>query len=108
MQNLPKNAETRSCFVAEKGNKFISCDYQSQESQLIASISNDKAMLDLFTTGCRDTHNLVAYMSYPDIIPRDTRIEDIKKLYPEARGDAKGIEFAMILSNFVALFGNIK
>lgn len=54
MQNLPKNAETRSCFVAERGNKFISCDYQSQESQLIASISNDKAMLDLFTTGCGD------------------------------------------------------
>lgn len=37
-------------------------------------------------------HSLVAYMSYPDIIPRDTRIEDIKKLYPEARQDAKGIE----------------
>ena len=108
IQNLPKNAETRSCFVAEKGNKFISCDYQSQESQLIASISNDKAMLDLFTTGCRDAHSLVAYMSYPDIIPRDTRIEDIKKLYPEARQNSKGIEFAMILSNFVALFGNIK
>lgn len=53
-------------------------------------------------------HSLVAYMSYPDIIPRDTRIEDIKKLYPEARQNSKGIEFAMILSNFVALFGNIK
>lgn len=92
IQNLPKNSETRSCFIAEKGNKFISCDYQSQESQLIASIANDKAMLDLFTEGCGDLHSLVAYMSYPDIIPRDTKIEDIKKLYPDARQDAKGIE----------------
>lgn len=98
MQNLPKNSETRSCFIAEKGNKFISCDYQSQESQLIASISNDKAMLDLFTEGCKDVHSLVAYMSYPDIIPRNTRIEDIKKLYPDARQDAKGIEFAIFLN----------
>lgn len=53
IQNLPKMLRLdRVC--SRKGNKFISCDYQSQESQLIASISNDKAMLDLFTTGCGD------------------------------------------------------
>ena len=37
-------------------------------------------------------HSLVAYMAYPDIIPRDTRIEDIKEKYHSARQDAKGIE----------------
>lgn len=41
-------------------------------------------------------HALVAYMSYPNIIPRDTKIEDISKLYHEARQNAKGIEFAII------------
>lgn len=29
IQNIPNNAETRACFVAEEGNKFISCDYMS-------------------------------------------------------------------------------
>lgn len=34
-------------------------------------------------------------MSYPNIIPRDTKIEDIKELYHAQRQDAKGIEFAI-------------
>jgi DNA polymerase-1 len=94
-QNLPHDAITRACFTAEKGNKWISCDYQSQESRIIASVSQDQAMIDLFETGCGDVHSLVAYMSYPDIIPRDTKIEDIKKLYHTQRQEAKGIEFAV-------------
>ncbi len=48
MQQLPKEAETRACFVCEKGNKFISEDYQSQESRIIASVSNDPAMLHIY------------------------------------------------------------
>lgn len=95
LQNLPHDATTRACFTAEEGNVWISSDYQSQESRLIASVSGDKSMIDLFKTGCGDVHSLVAYMSYPSIIPRDTRIEDIKELYHEQRQDAKGIEFAV-------------
>lgn len=52
-------------------------------------------MIDIFENGCGDVHSLVAYMSYPDIIPRDTKIEDIAKLYKAQRQDAKGIEFAV-------------
>lgn len=92
LQNLPHDEITRSCFTAEKGNVWLSTDYQSQESRLIASVSNDKSMIDLFETGCGDVHSLVAYMSYPNIIPRSTKIEDIKKLYHEQRQEAKGIE----------------
>ncbi len=95
LQQLPRDSETRACFTAEKGNKWISCDYDSQESQLLASVANDPAMLDLYRNGCGDMHALVAYMSYPNIIPRDTKIEDISKLYHEARQNAKGIEFAI-------------
>ena len=45
---MPSDEITRACFVSEPGNRFISCDYQSQESRLIASISRDKALIDLF------------------------------------------------------------
>lgn len=38
-------------------------------------------------------HSLCAYMVYTDIIPRDTPIKDIKKLYPHQRKDVKAIEF---------------
>lgn len=67
-----------------------------QESRLLASVSKDKAMIDLFEQD-GDIHSLVAYMSYPELIPRDTNIKDIKKLYHHARQDAKGIEFAVDL-----------
>lgn len=95
IQNLPHDEETRACFTAEKGFKWLSADYQSQESRIIASVSNDAAMIDIFETGCNDVHSLVAYMSYPDIIPREIPIENIKKLYHQARQDAKAIEFAV-------------
>lgn len=97
MQNLPHDAETRACFTSEKGYAWLSADYQSQESRIIASVSKDKAMIDLFEHGCGDVHSLVAYMSYPNIIPRDTKIEDIKEKYHSARQEAKGIEFAVSL-----------
>ena len=75
--------------------KWISCDYSGQESRIIADITNDKALLDLFNHGCGDVHSLVAYMSYPHIIPRETKVEDIKGLFHDQRQDAKGIEFSI-------------
>lgn len=95
IQNLPHDPETRACFTSEKGNAWLSADYQSQESRIIASVSKDEKMIDLFEHGCGDVHSLVAYMSYPNIIPRDTKIEDIKKLYHNWRQKAKSIEFAI-------------
>ena len=95
MQNLPHDPETRACFTSEEGNAWLSADYQSQESRIIASVSKDEKMIDLFEHGCGDVHSLVAYMSYPNIIPRDTKIEDIRKLYHHWRQKAKSIEFAI-------------
>ena len=76
-QNFPRDEETRACFVAEPGNKWISCDYSAQESRIIGELSSDKAILDLFNHGCGDMHSLVAKMAYPDIIG-DCPIEEIK------------------------------
>lgn len=96
LQNLPKDEErdglTRTCFCAEPGNAWISVDYCGQESVLMADISQDKAMLDVFLKG-EDMHSTVAYMIFPDQIPRDTPIKDIKKLYKHLRQEAKGPEF---------------
>ena len=93
-QNFPRDAETRSCFVAEPGNKWISCDYAAQESRIIGELSSDKAILDLFNHGCGDMHSLVAKMAYPDVIG-DCPIEEIKHKFKNWRQEAKGIEFAI-------------
>lgn len=92
MQNLPADEITRASFCAEKGNAWISVDYCGQESVLMADFSKDRAMMNVFLKG-EDMHSTVAYMIYPDKIPRDTPIKDIKKLYKHLRQEAKGPEF---------------
>lgn len=89
--NLPADAVTRSCFIAEDGNKWISIDYSSQETFLMASIANDQAIIKELTEGSGDIHSLTAYMSYKEI-PRETPITEIKKKFHNLRQEAKGIE----------------
>ena len=92
-QNFPNDPETRACFVADKGYKWISCDYSGQESRIIADVTNDPAMIDLFNNGCGDVHSLVAKMAFPDIIG-DCPIEQIKKKFHGLRNDVKSqVEF---------------
>lgn len=92
LQNLPHDALTRSCFVSDKGNKWISADYSGQESYLMASMANDTAMLEELTNGSGDLHSLTAKMVFQQI-PRDTPLSDIKKKYKDLRQEAKGYEF---------------
>lgn len=94
MLNMPADAETRACFIAETGNRWISIDYSGQETYILADISNDKAIIEDLTNGSGDIHSLTAYMSYPEI-PRDTPIKEIKKKYHKLRNEAKRIEFAV-------------
>ena len=91
LQNLPADAETRACFVAEKGNKWISIDYSSEESVILANIARDKAMLDIFRNK-GDLHSLVAKMVYPDEL-RNVDVKDVKKVRPDLRKAAKAPEF---------------
>ena len=58
----------------------------------MADFSQDKAMMNVFLKG-EDMHSTVAYMIFPDKIPRDTPIKNIKKLYKHLRQEAKGPEF---------------
>lgn len=95
LQNLPADAETRACFCAEKGNKWISADYSGEESVILANIAKDTAMIDLFTNGCGDLHSLVAKMVYPEEL-HDIPVEDVKKLRPDLRKKAKAPEFELI------------
>nr|DAX57566.1 MAG TPA: Prex DNA polymerase [Crassvirales sp.] len=94
MLNMPADAETRACFIAEDGNKWVSIDYSGQETYILADIANDKAIIEELIHGSGDIHSLTAYMSYKEI-PRDIPINEIKKKYHSLRNEAKGIEFAI-------------
>lgn len=106
IQNLPNDEEVRACFIAEEGNDFCSVDYNSEESRLLASLSGDKNMLEVFQKGY-DMHSYVAYLIFPNEIPRDIDIREIKKKYHGLRQKAKGPEFTFaFLGNWATLVAN--
>ena len=93
LMNLPHDKETRACFCAKEGNKFISSDYSGQESAITASVSNDPTMIHILETG-GDLHSEVARASWPDLLGSLSDSE-IKHHYKDLRQHAKGIEFAI-------------
>lgn len=92
-QNLPHDAETRACFTATKGNKWISCDYSGQESCITASVSKDPVMCEILNTG-GDLHSEVAKACWPDILGHLTD-KEVAKQHKDLRQQAKGVEFGI-------------
>ena len=92
MQQLPHDEETRACFVPEKGNLWVSCDYSAIESRLGADIYQEKSMIDEYLHGSGDIHSLVAKMIFPEL--KDVPIKEIKKNYKHLRSRAKPVEFS--------------
>lgn len=94
MQQLPHDAETRSCFIAEKGNLFCSCDYAAMEARIGAEVYNEKTLLDEFLYGSGDTHAAYAKVVFADEL-KDVAVKDIKKVRPDLRNKVKSVEFAV-------------
>lgn len=92
MLNIPAESFTRSCFIAESGNRWISIDFAGQESFLMASIANDKAMIHELMEGEKDLHTLTAKLVYSEI-PKDMPADEVKNKYHDLRRKAKGYEF---------------
>ena len=92
MQQLPHDALTRSCFIAEKGNLWVSCDYSAIESRLGGAIYKEKSIIDEFLHGSGDMHSLVAKMVFKEL--KDVPVKEIKKRFPHLRSAAKPIEFS--------------
>lgn len=93
IQNLPRDKETRACFTAEKGNKWLSADYSGQESAITASVSKDPVMIEILSSG-GDLHSTVAQACWPELLDNLT-VEEIKTQYKSYRQQAKSVEFAI-------------
>lgn len=92
MQQLPHDKITRSCFVAEQGNLFCSCDYAAMEARIGAEVYNEKTLLDEFLYGSGDTHAAYAKVVFSEEL-KDIAVKDIKKLRPDLRNKVKSVEF---------------
>lgn len=93
MQQLPHDEFTRSCFIAEKGNKWVSCDWSAAEARLAGDIYNDQAVKDIFLNGI-DSHSMYAKIFFKEQL-EGVDVNDIKKQFPDLRQKAKGPEFAL-------------
>lgn len=93
IQQLPHDEITRGCFVPNEGNLLIDTDYSAAEARLAGDIYQDQVIIDMFLKGL-DSHSVYAKAFFPEKL-KDVPVEDVKKLYPQLRQDAKGPEFAL-------------
>lgn len=93
-QNIPRDKKTRSCFIPEKKNKFVICDYVSQEICVFVNISKVKKMLDFFLQGNTDFHSFICQRTYPEL--RDKSFEEIAENHSEQRYKAKQGNFSVL------------
>ncbi len=92
-QNIPKDKDTRSCFVANKGNDLIICDYTGQEQVILANKSLDKNLLDFYDKGMSDMHSFIASKMYPEL--EGLSVDEIKEKHGDKRYNAKTAGFAI-------------
>ena len=63
LQNIPIRSDLgrpiRGCFVAEPGNRLISCDYNQVELRVLAHVSGDEVLREIFISG-EDVHAATA------------------------------------------------
>jgi DNA polymerase-1 len=59
LQQLPRDARYRRCFVAPPGRVLVKADHSQIELRIAAKIANDKRMLDAYRGG-EDLHTLTA------------------------------------------------
>jgi DNA polymerase-1 len=63
LQNIPIRSEVgrpvRSCFVAEPGNRLLSCDYNQVELRVLAHVAGEDVLREIFASG-EDVHSATA------------------------------------------------
>lgn len=92
LQQVPADHH-RKAFIPRPGNKFISCDYSSQESRVLAEFSKDKNLVEFYVSGGADLHAYAVKLVYPEA--KDLSLKEIKEQFSEKRQIMKGFNFAL-------------
>ncbi|BAQ63231.1 DNA polymerase I (plasmid) [Geminocystis sp. NIES-3708] len=91
LQNLPRNKEMRSCFIASPNHKLIIADYSQIELRIASEVANDKTMIEAYNRG-EDLHKLTAS------IVLNKPLSEVTK---EDRQIAKSANFGLIYGSSV-------
>ena len=86
LQQIPRNKESRSCFVASPNHKLVIADYSQIELRIASEVANDRTMIEAYNRG-EDLHKLTAS------IVLNKPLDEVSK---EDRQIAKSANFGLI------------
>lgn len=95
LQNIPKDPakdpyRIRGGFVARPGYSLLASDYDQLENRILAFLTQDETMLDVFATG-KDPHSMMAVV----VFNLPCSWEEVKREFPEKREYAKKVVYGI-------------
>lgn len=63
MQNIPRNKMIKNLIVSKKGTQFLQLDYSQAELRVLAMLSEDPALIEIYRSG-QDLHDAVCDMMF--------------------------------------------
>lgn len=78
MQNIPRNKMIKNLIVSSPGTCFLQLDYSQAELRVLAMLSGDEALIDIYKSG-RDLHDAVADMMFGPDGHKDKELRNLAK-----------------------------
>ena len=78
MQNIPRNKMIKNLIVASPGKILLQLDYSQAELRVLAMLSGDPALIDIYVSG-RDLHDAVADMMFGEGAHKDKELRNLAK-----------------------------
>jgi DNA polymerase-1 len=94
LQQVPRDSDFRDCFTCPEGRKLILADYAGIEMRLVAEISGDPALIEIFVEGL-DAHRMTASVIMEVAVDQVTKAQ---------RQNAKPVNFGFIYGMMPAKF----
>lgn len=78
MQNIPRNKAVKNLLIASPGYKLLQLDYSQAELRVLAMLSDDPALIQIYKDG-KDLHDAVADMMFGPDGHKDKELRNLAK-----------------------------
>ena len=78
MQNIPRNKMIKNLIVSSPGTRFLQLDYSQAELRVLAMLSGDPALINIYVSG-RDLHDAVCDMMFGERSQKDNELRNLAK-----------------------------
>ena len=78
MQNIPRNKMIKNLIIATPGTRLLQLDYSQAELRVLAMLSGDPALIDIYVQG-KDLHDAVCDMMFGEGSHKDKELRNLAK-----------------------------